>query len=76
MEDPHHSHITGGADADDELSCWEGPSKSYSSDEERVVVREISAVQHTTNLPEVKVRPDKLLSQKMCPDMAAVNRFV
>ena len=41
-----------------------------------MVVREISAVQHTTNLPEVKVRPDKLLSQKMCPDMAAVNRFV
>lgn len=51
---------TGGADADDELSCWEGPSKSYSSDEERVVVREISAVQHTTNLPEVKVKREKL----------------
>jgi len=47
---------TGGADADDELSCWEG-TKGYSSDEERVVHN----VQHsTTNLPEVKVKREKL----------------
>lgn len=54
---------TGGAEADDELSCWEGPSRGYSSGEERHTVQHNTGPflhNMNTNLPEVKVKREKL----------------